>query len=330
MVTPLYRLWLRELEDIDPELAKQIHVFSSFFYKKLNKKKYVSLPFYHVLGHTVTILSASKKVTIVFVSGPQNLICFRRNTSSCQSMKSLWLNFRNSNPNSCASLHWYLAIIYEPEHVLRPPASQRQTRSHSAPKPLSKAVETIPTRSNSPIVDCDGQRGQTISENEVEEGLHDFQSSCSITATSRDSSTTTTTPREQSTTATIQGATCETPSSDLIDVEMDNPLVEEVTDSMDHTPYSSKARSHSPMKEDDSRQPTSDREVEIVQDAPGSNGIFNYPPRDIWEHSAGIPPSKFYGSLKNAKDKQKEIDLSPMEIHDDAEELCESSVGQPQ
>ena len=234
-------------------------------------------------------------------------------------MKSLWLIFCNSNTNSCASLHWYLAIIYEPEHVLLSPAAQRQTRSHSATKPLSEAVEMIPNRSNSPIADRDGQRGQTMSETEVEEGLHDFQSSCSITA-SGDSSTTTTTPRERSTTSTIQGANCET-SSDVIDIEMDNPLVEEVTDSMDHTPSSSKARSPSPMKEDDFGQPTSDKEVEIVQDAPGSNGVRDF---------SGIPPSKFYASSKNVKDKQKEIDLIPMEIHDDAEELCESPAGRPQ
>jgi hypothetical protein len=35
------RFWLRNLEETDPELAKQIHVFSSFFYKQLNKKEYV-------------------------------------------------------------------------------------------------------------------------------------------------------------------------------------------------------------------------------------------------------------------------------------------------
>lgn len=245
-------------------------------------------------------------------------------------MKSLWLIFCNSNPNPCASLHWYLAIIYEPEHVLQPPAAQRHTRSHSGPKPLGKTVETIPTRSDSPIADRDGQRGQTMSETEVEDGLNDFQSSCSITVTSEDSSTTTTTPREQSTTATNQGANCDTPSSDLTDIEMDNPLVEEVTDSLKYTPNSSKSRSPSPMKEDDSRQPTSDREVEIVQDAPGVNGVFNFPPRDVSEYFAGIPPSTFYASSKNVKDKQKEIDLSPMEILDDAEELCESSAGQPQ
>lgn len=290
------KLWLRELEDTDPELAKQIHVFSSFFYKKLNKKNFQE-GYNSVRKWTSRFDLFQKKYIIVPI---------------------------NEN------LHWYFAIIYEPEHVLLSPAAQRQTRSHSAPKPTSKTVETIPTQNNSPIADPDGQRGQTMSETEVEEGLHDFQSSCSITATSGDSSTTTTTPREQPTTASIQGANRETPSSDVIDIEMDNPLVEEVTDSMDHTPSSSKARSPSPMKEDDSRQPPSDREIEDVQDAPGSNGVFNFPRRDVSAYLVGIPPSKFYASSKNVKDKPKEIDLVPMEIHDDAEELYESSAGQPQ
>ena len=33
------RLWLNELRDRDPELADQIHLFSSFFYKKLAIKE---------------------------------------------------------------------------------------------------------------------------------------------------------------------------------------------------------------------------------------------------------------------------------------------------
>ncbi|EGN98435.1 hypothetical protein SERLA73DRAFT_56480, partial [Serpula lacrymans var. lacrymans S7.3] len=33
------KLWLNELRIKDPEFADQIHVFSSFFYKKLNRKK---------------------------------------------------------------------------------------------------------------------------------------------------------------------------------------------------------------------------------------------------------------------------------------------------
>ena len=33
------RLWLNDLRDCDPELADQIHLFSSFFYKKLAIKE---------------------------------------------------------------------------------------------------------------------------------------------------------------------------------------------------------------------------------------------------------------------------------------------------
>ncbi|EEB88673.1 hypothetical protein MPER_13358, partial [Moniliophthora perniciosa FA553] len=32
------KLWHRELEEKNPQLAHQVHVFNSFFYKKLSKK----------------------------------------------------------------------------------------------------------------------------------------------------------------------------------------------------------------------------------------------------------------------------------------------------
>ena len=44
LLMPSLRLWLTELREKDPTLADQVHVFSSFFYKKLNKKKWV-VPF---------------------------------------------------------------------------------------------------------------------------------------------------------------------------------------------------------------------------------------------------------------------------------------------
>lgn len=33
------RLWLNDFRERDPELAEQVHVFSSFFYKKISVKK---------------------------------------------------------------------------------------------------------------------------------------------------------------------------------------------------------------------------------------------------------------------------------------------------
>ncbi|KAG2037756.1 hypothetical protein BDR03DRAFT_1010375 [Suillus americanus] len=68
------KLWLADLKEQNPDLAEQIHVFSSFFYKKLNNKK-------------------RQKYIIVPI---------------------------NEN------LHWYLAIIYEPEHTLLPPLPQKE------------------------------------------------------------------------------------------------------------------------------------------------------------------------------------------------------------
>ncbi|KDQ62545.1 hypothetical protein JAAARDRAFT_121801, partial [Jaapia argillacea MUCL 33604] len=38
------KFWLNELRETNPSLADQVHVFSSFFYKKLNNKKYAFPP----------------------------------------------------------------------------------------------------------------------------------------------------------------------------------------------------------------------------------------------------------------------------------------------
>lgn len=56
--TNMRRLWLTELGEQNPDLANQIHVFSSFFYKKLNNKKRQA-PLVHV-EHSSIILIVSK------------------------------------------------------------------------------------------------------------------------------------------------------------------------------------------------------------------------------------------------------------------------------
>nr|GAT60133.1 predicted protein [Mycena chlorophos] len=80
------KFWLQQLEKSDPELVKQIHVFSSFFYKKLNKRG--QMQYNSVAKWTAKFDLFEKKYLIVPI---------------------------NEN------LHWYLAIIYRPEHVLKPP-----------------------------------------------------------------------------------------------------------------------------------------------------------------------------------------------------------------
>ncbi|KAF4577090.1 hypothetical protein EYR36_005077 [Pleurotus pulmonarius] len=83
------KLWLKDLEESHPELAKDVYVFSSFFYKKL-KVRNVEDGYQSVRKWTSRFDIFQKKYIIVPI---------------------------NEN------LHWYLAIIYEPEHILLPPVA---------------------------------------------------------------------------------------------------------------------------------------------------------------------------------------------------------------
>ncbi|KAG2112317.1 uncharacterized protein F5147DRAFT_684639 [Suillus discolor] len=87
------KLWLADLKEQNPDLAEQIHVFSSFFYKKLNNKKSLDEGYQSVKKWTSRVNIFSKKYIIVPI---------------------------NEN------LHWYLAIIYEPEYTLLPPLPQKE------------------------------------------------------------------------------------------------------------------------------------------------------------------------------------------------------------
>ncbi|KAE9403951.1 cysteine proteinase, partial [Gymnopus androsaceus JB14] len=84
----LFRLWLNELAAENLDLAGQIHIFNSFFYKKLNKKD-LDEGYRSVQSWTSTVDIFDKKLIIVPI---------------------------NEN------MHWYLAIIYYPEYILVPPA----------------------------------------------------------------------------------------------------------------------------------------------------------------------------------------------------------------
>ncbi|KAG7088240.1 hypothetical protein E1B28_012254 [Marasmius oreades] len=81
------KLWHKELEETNPELAKQIHIFNSFFYKKLNKKN-IEESYKTVARWTSKIDIFKKKYVVVPI---------------------------NEN------VHWYLAVIYQPQYVLFPP-----------------------------------------------------------------------------------------------------------------------------------------------------------------------------------------------------------------
>ena len=79
-----------------PELADQIHVFSSFFYKKLSTKKSVLFQIYRLCFYLLRHVTARRTAFKVFENGHPNLICLKRNTSLCLLTSSeLFLVSRN-------------------------------------------------------------------------------------------------------------------------------------------------------------------------------------------------------------------------------------------
>ncbi|KAF5338897.1 hypothetical protein D9611_008736 [Ephemerocybe angulata] len=112
------KLWLKELEEKNPELAKQVHVFSSFFYKKLNKRN-MEEGYNSVRKWTGKFDLFEKKYIIVPIN---------------------------------EHMHWYLALIYEPEHVLAPPppSPPKNDAQETIPKAVSVDGDEVETRPSTP------------------------------------------------------------------------------------------------------------------------------------------------------------------------------------
>ncbi|KDR82684.1 hypothetical protein GALMADRAFT_238172 [Galerina marginata CBS 339.88] len=147
------KLWLKGLEKTNPELAGQIHVFNSFFYKKLNHKDPL-LAYESVKKWTSKFDIFQKKYIIIPIN---------------------------------EHLHWYLAIIYEPEHVLLPTAPEPFIRKQTRASTKTAATDLEPTRDISNLSDDKYDPNVTPSEAEVEHNLNDdFQNSCTIENTDDD------------------------------------------------------------------------------------------------------------------------------------------------
>ncbi|KZT64608.1 hypothetical protein DAEQUDRAFT_732383 [Daedalea quercina L-15889] len=93
------KLWLAELKEKNPAFAEQVHVFSSFFYKKLNVRD-KNEGYQSVRKWTSRVDLFQKKYIIVPIN---------------------------------EHFHWYLAIICNPEYSLLPPV-----KSESPPKPMTR------------------------------------------------------------------------------------------------------------------------------------------------------------------------------------------------
>ncbi|KAF9241144.1 hypothetical protein BU15DRAFT_73620 [Melanogaster broomeanus] len=102
------KLWLNDLREKDPALADQIHVFSSFFYKKLNNKKNPEDGYQSVRKWTSKVNLFSKKYVIVPIH---------------------------------ENVHWYLALIYEPGYTLEPPLPPTSSPSARTTRKRNKEQE---------------------------------------------------------------------------------------------------------------------------------------------------------------------------------------------
>jgi len=179
------KLWLNDLRGKDPALADQIHVFSSFFYKKLNNRKNPEDGYKSVRKWTSKIDLFTKKYIIVPI---------------------------NEN------IHWYFAIIYDPGHTLEPPlllsqlSNTRMTRgrkqkqesaeanpetrtevSRERSSPAAHVIEVEPEVDTSSMDATRATTPSTTRDEEMEEmdgvAIIDFDKSCSITAVSEPVST---------------------------------------------------------------------------------------------------------------------------------------------
>ncbi|KAJ3568744.1 hypothetical protein NP233_g5517 [Leucocoprinus birnbaumii] len=98
--------WLQKLEAMDSDLASKVYVFNSFFYKKLNKRN-IKDGYDSVRKWTSKVDIFQKKYIIVPI---------------------------NEN------LHWYLAIIYEPEHALQTPLPSAKPRTKAVTRKQAREV----------------------------------------------------------------------------------------------------------------------------------------------------------------------------------------------
>ncbi|KAL5519967.1 hypothetical protein ACEPAG_1627 [Sanghuangporus baumii] len=159
------KLWLNDLRETQPELADSVHVFSSFFFKKLASKSNKTPEEGHksVRKWTAKVDIFKKKFIVVPI---------------------------NEN------IHWYLAIIYHPEHILEP----------APPKPTLRSSKRV-----SNVVAANRQtRSQKAVENEVVNvsSAHDVSNENDILV----KSPTTTTENNSQAEAEVEGLIVDTES----------------------------------------------------------------------------------------------------------------------
>lgn len=236
------------------------------------------------------------------------------------------------------SLHWYLAIIYQPEFILRPPPPSppplppketRQRTHHGDTAEQSTAISETSTANtglfSSPSLEELLVVQETSSEAAVDRDLQQFETSCSLTATSENSLTV-----SAPSVAGDDAPECP-PSLFAMDIE-DNTIQHPMA-----------TRDPSPTVSDYAHQASSDRhsvhDINMIDisslssqdEQSNASHLFN---NDIdVENSGAIAPVNFYGKSKKAKGKERAIpEPQPsieMENEDEEEVAVASSPESP-
>ncbi|KAH7341000.1 hypothetical protein B0J17DRAFT_341820 [Rhizoctonia solani] len=140
------KMWLNDLRLKDPTLVDQIHVFSSFFFKKLDAGRGKGCDYGSVKKWTSKFDLFSKKFIIVPIN---------------------------------EHLHWYLAIICFPEHILEAPLPQPSAQPTRVTRSSDAAVKTEQRMSSesdmqvdkTPFVDADAGSPTVLGMMEVDTEL---------------------------------------------------------------------------------------------------------------------------------------------------------------
>lgn len=243
------KLWLGELREKDPLLADQIHVFSSFFYKKLNMKN-VEEGYQSVRKWTAKVDLFSKKYIIVPI---------------------------NEN------LHWYLAIIYEPGHVLEPPLGAPLSVQARLTRNRKKERTKVGAKTERPESRSEAQGSSTSSMQEDENGL------------------------------LSKVATRPTTPNVAENVEMEDINVIGTSPSIAHSelklakpPSGSSGRAPSELMYPSSPLREVAMDVDVVESSAGRPALPSpTPPDRLLELQTGIPASSFYGPLNSKKGVRK-------------------------
>ena len=207
------------------------------------------------------------------------------------------------------SLHWYLAIIYEPEHVLSPgipeiPPVRKETRSSKKGEAAAKQAEG--TTSDSPNTRDD--QNPTPSEVEVEHNLNDdFQNSCTIES-----------PGSLGTDELLL-------RSEGADIDDDDgrssaglSYVSGVPDEGASAPSNDPSTSRSSV-EGTGRQNSVEFIPPVPEEVPDSTEESEVP-----KPSTGVAPSHFYGKRSKGKGKEKavhDVDVHMEDVKPDDDEV---------